>query len=195
IFSASYSSFLLAPLPAWMVARLRGKRTLINYHSGECRDHLEKSALARHVLKKTDRLVVPSGYLADVVRHFGLGAASVANLVDIFVNDSNLDNMPVSVLEAFASGTPVVTTAPEGIRYIVAHERTGLLSEIGDASTLAQNVFRVLNDSELASRLTQNAYEESSRYSWKAVRQQWLEIYLALMQRRSKREGALAGIA
>ena len=77
----------------------------------------------------------------------------------------------------------------------MAHERTGLLSEIGDASTLAQNVFRVLNDSELASRLTQNAYEESSRYSWKAVRQQWLEIYLALMQRRSKREGALAGIA
>lgn len=285
IFSASYSSFLLAPLPAWMVARLRGKRTLINYHSGECRDHLEKSALARHVLKKTDRLVVPSGYLADVVRQFGLEAAIVPNIVDlsqfryhprsplrphlvctrgfhpyygvdlvvrafaevqkslpdahldlvgsgplekhirklvrqmnlsgvtflgvasrdeigqfydradIFVNGSNLDNMPVSVLEAFASGTPVVTTAPEGIRYIVAHERTGLLSEIGDASTLAQNVFRVLNDSELASRLTQNAYEESSRYSWKAVRQQWLEIYLALMQRRSKREGALAGIA
>jgi glycosyltransferase involved in cell wall biosynthesis len=49
--------------------------------------------------------------------------------VDIFVNASWLDNMPVSILEAFASVTAVITTGPEGIRYIVEHERTGLLSE------------------------------------------------------------------
>jgi len=45
---------------------------------------------------------------------------------DIFINASRLDNMPVSILEAFASGTPVVSTAPEGMRYLVEHGRTGL---------------------------------------------------------------------
>ncbi len=42
IFSASYWSFLLAPTPAWLFARLRGKRALINYRSGEARDHLQR---------------------------------------------------------------------------------------------------------------------------------------------------------
>jgi hypothetical protein len=88
--------------------------------------------------------------------------------------------MPVSILEAFASGTPVVTTAPEGMLYLVEHERTGLLSEPGDAEALAGNVMRLLREPELASRLAFNAHEEVQRYSWKIVRQQWLETYHSL---------------
>lgn len=282
IFSASYSSFLLAPLPAWFVARLLGKRMLINYRSGECRDHLQGSGIARHVLKRTDRIVAPSGYLVDVMREFGLEAKIVPNIVDlsqfsfrlrsplrphlicsrgfhpyygidvvvrafaevrksypeaqldlvgrgalegqmrdlvrrlgltgvnflgvasrqdigrlydradIFVNASNLDNMPVSVLEAFASGTPVVTTAPESMRYIVDQGRTGLLSMPGDAAALAQNILSVLSDSELATSLAQNAFAELSQYSWKSVRDQWLKVYADLMPRRVRPEEVLA---
>jgi glycosyltransferase involved in cell wall biosynthesis len=99
---------------------------------------------------------------------------------DIFINASRLDNMPVSVLEAFASGTPVVSTAPEGMRFLVEHERTGLLSDPGDVRGLAQNVMRVLRDPELASRLALNALEESRRYRWTAVREQWLDVYRSL---------------
>jgi glycosyltransferase involved in cell wall biosynthesis len=100
---------------------------------------------------------------------------------DIFVNASNLDNMPVSVLEAFAAGTPVATTAPEGMKYIVSHERTGLLSRPGDATALAQSILRILNDPELAARLAQNAFEESKRYRWTAVRAQWMSVYRNLV--------------
>jgi glycosyltransferase involved in cell wall biosynthesis len=270
IFSASYSSFLLAPLPAWAVAQFLRKPTLINYHSGECRDHLQKSATAQMVLKETDCIVVPSEYLVDVLREFEMKARVVPNVVDfsqfryrqrqplrphlictrgfhpyygidvvvrafakvqqtypearldlvgggasekkvrelvrqlnlqnvhflgtwshkeiaqlydradIFVNASNLDNMPVSVLEAFASGTPVVTTSPEGMRYIVDHERTGLLSEPGDPAALAQNIIRVLTDEELAMRLAGNAYAECERWNWTSVRDRWLSIYAEL---------------
>lgn len=270
IFSASYSSFLLAPLPAWFVARIRGKKTLINYRSGECRDHLRRSSIARHVLKRTDKLVVPSGYLVDVLRDFGLTATAIPNIVDvsqfsfrirrplrphlictrgfhpyysidivvrafakvqerypeaqldlvgggpleqdvrnlvrelklagvdfkgvaaranigryydqadIFINASRLDNMPVSILEAFASGMPVVTTEPEGMRYFVEHGSTGLLSPPGDPESLAQNVIRVLQDAELAHRLVSNAAQEFQRYSWGVVRAQWLDVYRAL---------------
>ena len=99
---------------------------------------------------------------------------------DIFINASRLDNMPVSVLEAFASGMPVVTTEPEGMRYIVEHERTGLLSPVGDASALALNVIRILQDPKLADRLVANAQAELQRYSWPVVRKGWLESYRAL---------------
>jgi glycosyltransferase involved in cell wall biosynthesis len=270
IFSASHSSFLLAPFPAWCITRRRGKRVLINYRSGECRDHLQRSYIARRTLKETDRLVVPSGYLVDVLGEFGLPAQAIPNIVDashfpfrvrrplrphllctrgfhpyycvdvvvrafaevqktfpdarldlvgggplereirnlvrqmkltgvnfkgvatrseigryydeadIFINASRIDNMPVSVLEAFASGMPVVSTEPEGMRYVVEHERTGLLSAPGDATALAQNVIRILQDSELADRLVSNALQELQRYSWPVVREQWLEVYRAL---------------
>jgi L-malate glycosyltransferase len=271
IFSASYTSFLLAPLPAWLVAKILGTKTLINYRSGEARDHLRRSPIARHVLSKTDGLVVPSGYLVEVLAEFGLAAQIVPNIVDlsqfryrrrkplqphlictrgfhpyygidvvvrafaeiqkvysdaqldlvgggglesnirdlvtqlhlpnvrflgvvsrreigryydradIFVNASNLDNMPVSVLEAFASGTPVVTTEPEGMKYLVVHERTGLLSPPGNPSALAQNIFKLLHEPELATRLAENAFEESGQYHWAAVRDRWLRAYSNLM--------------
>ena len=101
---------------------------------------------------------------------------------DIFINASYLDNMPVSVIEAFAAGTPVVTTAPESMRYLVDHERTGLLSKPHDPSALAKNAIRLLCDPVLASRLISNAYQESNRYCWTAVREQWLNVYRSLAQ-------------
>ena len=54
IFSASYWSFLIAPVPAWLVARLRGAKVLIHYHSGEARDHLQRFRSARPVLARVD---------------------------------------------------------------------------------------------------------------------------------------------
>jgi glycosyltransferase involved in cell wall biosynthesis len=99
---------------------------------------------------------------------------------DIFINGSCLDNTPVSILEAFASGTPVVSTAPEGIRYLVEHERTGLLCEPGDASALANNVIRLLREPSLGSRIISNANQKCIRYSWKEVGRQWMELYKSI---------------
>jgi glycosyltransferase involved in cell wall biosynthesis len=271
IFSASYWSFLLAPAPASFFAKMRGAKTLINYHSGEARDHLQRFRSAKFVLSRVDKIVVPSGYLVDVFREFGLPASAVPNIVDlaqfryrertslrprlvctrgfsayysvdivvrafaevknkypeaqldlvgggplegdirklvadlnltgvnfagvasrqvigkyyeqadIFINASWLDNMPLSIIEAFAAGTPVVTTLPECMPYLVEHERTGLLSPVGDADALAANVIRLLRDPALAARLAQNAYKESQNYTWEAVREQWVNTYRALM--------------
>jgi L-malate glycosyltransferase len=96
---------------------------------------------------------------------------------DIFVNASWLDNMPVSVIEAFAAGTPVVTTAPESMPYLVQHERNGLLSKVGDSKALAANIIRLLRDPNLAANLAKNAYEDSGKYTWGVVREQWLRVY------------------
>jgi glycosyltransferase involved in cell wall biosynthesis len=121
--------------------------------------------------------------LSDV-RFLGVVARAeigkVYDAADIFVNASSVDNMPVSVLEAFACGTPVVSTAPEGMRYLVEHGETGLLSPVGDAEALAENILRLLKDAELSARLAANAYRESMRYRWTAVREQWLDEYRKL---------------
>ena len=100
---------------------------------------------------------------------------------DIFINASWLDNMPLSVIEAFAAGTPVVTTSPECMPYLVQHERTGLLSPVGDEKALAANVIRLLRDPALAASLARNAHAESQNYTWEAVREQWLNTYRGLV--------------
>jgi glycosyltransferase involved in cell wall biosynthesis len=83
VFSASYFSFLLAPLPAIVVAKLLGKPVIVNYRSGEAPDHLRRSRLARLVLRWADVNVVPSRFLRDVFASFGIPAQVVANTIDL----------------------------------------------------------------------------------------------------------------
>ncbi len=274
IFSASYWSFMIAPVPAVLVARMRGAKVLIHYHSGEARDHFRRFPNAPRLLARADRLVVPTQFLVDVFHEFGLRAEVVPNIIDlsqfsfrarkplrphlvctrgfhpyysidvvvrafaevqwaypdarldlvgggpeegeiralveeldlvnsvhfcgvvsrdeiaryydqadIFINASCLDNMPVSILEAFASGTPVVSTSPEGMQYVVEDGRTGILSPPGDAQKLAKNVLRLLSDPDFACRLAANASEQSRQYGWNAVREKWLKIYDSMLNR------------
>jgi glycosyltransferase involved in cell wall biosynthesis len=129
------------------------------------------------------------GAIRQQVTRFGVSGVKFAGVASrseigkhyerayIFINASRLDNMPVSVIEAFRAGTVVVSTSPESMRFLVTHEGNGLLSNVGDAAALAGNVLRVVRDTELATRLMQNAYEQSQKYTWPAVRGQWLKIY------------------
>jgi hypothetical protein len=82
VFSASYASFLLAPLPAVLIAKLYGKPVVLNYRSGEAPDHLRRSAIARRTLKAVDLNVVPSSFLRDVFASFDISSRIVANICE-----------------------------------------------------------------------------------------------------------------
>jgi glycosyltransferase involved in cell wall biosynthesis len=271
VFSASYFSFVLAPTPAILVARLYGKRVLLNYHSGEAADHLARwRRTALPTLRLADSIVVPSGYLVEVFARFGLRARAVFNHVepgegsarervplrpvflanrnfephygvdtvlrafaliqerhpdasltvagdggqraalerlarelglrnveftgqvapermrglydaaDIYLNGSTVDNMPLSILEAYAAGLAVVTTDAGGIPYIVRDGETGLLAPAGDHAALAARALALLDDAGLAARVIAGARAEVGRYSWASVRDEWLKVYREL---------------
>ncbi|HYH84256.1 MAG TPA: glycosyltransferase family 4 protein [Pyrinomonadaceae bacterium] len=101
----------------------------------------------------------------------------LCDAADIYLNASNVDNMPLSILEAFAAGLPVVTTNAGGIPYIVEQGRTGLLVEKNDHEAMAAAALRLLEDEDLASRLALAARAECDKYEWAAVRGQWLDFY------------------
>jgi glycosyltransferase involved in cell wall biosynthesis len=82
IFSASYYSFLIAPTPAVLIARLFGKKTILNYRSGEAADHLKNWKSAVPIIRWFDAVVAPSGYLVDVFADFGLGSQTIFNFVN-----------------------------------------------------------------------------------------------------------------
>ena len=97
---------------------------------------------------------------------------------DVFLNCSSVDNQPLSILEAFNCGLPVITSDPGAIPDMVVHEQTGLLVPKGDYRELATNAVRLLSDPELAERLIKNARAESQKYTWDEVREDWLLCYL-----------------
>lgn len=96
---------------------------------------------------------------------------------DIVLNPSKADNMPISILEALASGVPVVSTCAGGIPDLVKHETTALLVPVGDADAMAASALRLLDDPALARRIRDAGIAEVARYAWPRVRAQWQAAY------------------
>lgn len=267
VFSASYASFLLAPLPAILVAKLLGRPVVLNYHSGEADDHLRRSRIARALIAKCDATVVPSRYLVDVFSALGFNASAIPNVVDlkrfayrrrhgisprilsvrnferiynvactlrafqlvqkrwpnaeltlvgsgsqelllralvrdlalehvtfagrihpdqmadyyashdIYLQSPDIDNMPISVLEAYACGLPVVSTETGGVPAILTHGEHGLLAPVDDHAALAERALLLLEQPGLACELAERARVRCDDFQWHHVRDQWLSHY------------------
>ncbi len=277
VFSASYLSFLLSPLPAIVIARLLRRPVVLNYHSGEAPDHLRRSALARHVMRHSvDLNVVPSIFLREVLDSFGIAARVVPNTIDlqqfayrvrdplrprllctrnfehiynvacvlrafarvqaryddatltlvgggsqeaalralvqqlnlrnvtfagrvapteinrcyanadVYVQAPCIDNMPLSVLEAFASGLPVVSTNVGGVPRILTHGLHGLLAPVDDDEALATQVLTLIESPSYARQLAAAARQSCAAYEWPVARDGWLDAYEASVGRPSK---------
>jgi glycosyltransferase involved in cell wall biosynthesis len=104
--------------------------------------------------------------------------AQLYDEADIYLNSPNIDNMPNSIVEAFAAGIPVVTTNAGGIPFIVTHDVTGLMADCDDDERLATLALELLSDESRVARLTSRAREEVlTRYTWPAVREGWRRLY------------------
>jgi len=268
VFSASYLSFVLAPTPAILIAKLYRRKVLLNYHSGEAEDHLRRwRRTAIPTIKLADALVVQSEYLVEVFAQFGLKAHAIYNIIDtgkfrfrervplrpvflsnrnleshygvdrvlrafaiiqakvpeaslkvvgdgnqrgslealasdlglqnitftgqvdpnsiadvydaadIYLNGSEIDNQPLSLLEAFACGLPIVTTDAGGISFMVTDGKTGMVVPRGDYQQMADRALRLLNDSALTKTIVEQGRQECRKYAWESVRDQWLNTY------------------
>ena len=103
---------------------------------------------------------------------------------DIYLNSPDIDNMPTSIIEAFASGLPVVTTDAGGIPFIVKDDVNGLLVGRNEDAAMAAASLRLLREPGLAERLTETARRDVlEHYTWEAVGGQWLDLYRGLVAR------------
>jgi glycosyltransferase involved in cell wall biosynthesis len=104
---------------------------------------------------------------------------------DIYVQSPSIDNMPLSVLEAFASGCPVVSTNVGGVPSILTDGVHGLLVPDNDDAALAAQVTKLLEQPEYAQQLAAAARESCARYDWASIREGWLAAYLKAAGRRT----------
>ncbi len=280
IFSASYFTFVYVSIPALLISKIFGVKTILNYRSGEAEDFFSGwGKIFLPLLKRFDAIIAPSNYLVDVFARFDVKASAINNFisrekyifrdrvplrpiflsnrileplynidcilkafkiiqnrypqaeltiahegfdrarlenvakelnlknanfvglvpheriaelydsVDIYLNSPNLDCMPGSLIECFASGLPIVSTNAGGIPYIVENNRTGLLVELNDHKALAEGALRLLEDTEFTRKIIAEGRAESSEYSWEHVREKWLALYEKLAARKTVSSG------
>ncbi len=97
--------------------------------------------------------------------------------LDIFLFTSRNEGLGSSILDAFASCLPVVSTAAGGIPEIVEHEKTGLLAAPGDYLTLSQAIQRLYQSPDLRKKFAKNAHQVVKGFDKKITAQKTIEIY------------------
>jgi glycosyltransferase involved in cell wall biosynthesis len=95
---------------------------------------------------------------------------------DIFLNTTNVDNAPVSVLEAMACGLCVVSTDSGGVPDLVRDGEDALLVPPDDPDAMAAAVRRILTEPGLAEKLSRNGRVRATRHDWSAVLPCWTEL-------------------
>ncbi len=121
----------------------------------------------------TDELVTERGLAERVHRMPPVSYAEAPEryrLGDVFVSPTYSEGFSNTIVEAMASGLPVVSCRAVGVVDCVTDGRNGLLVEPGDIDALAGAIARVLDDDELRRRLAQTALDDvTTTWSWDAV--------------------------
>lgn len=95
---------------------------------------------------------------------------------DIFINTSNIDNTPVSVLEAMAVGLPVVSTNVGGVPYFIEDGMNGYLVEKNNAVQMVAQIKMLIAHPKQVSGLTKKARQLVENFDVEVVKQQWREL-------------------
>lgn len=121
------------------------------------------------VLRKQLNGLIEQLALEDYVRLLGgqehditlrlIRRACVLVAPSVIADDGDRDGIPNVILEAFASGVPVIASNLEGISEVVRHRQTGLLVAPGDIRGLARAIEELLSNKDLRAVLSKKAYE------------------------------------
>ena len=95
---------------------------------------------------------------------------------NIFLNTTNVDNTPVSILEAMALGLPVISTNAGGLAYLINDRETGILVPKDNVDQMVRAIDELCKDKELVSSIVKNARSKVEHFDWQYVKQQWHKI-------------------
>jgi glycosyltransferase involved in cell wall biosynthesis len=118
------------------------------------------------------------------------GMAELYRSASLVINPSRVDNMPNSILEAMASGVPVVSTNAGGVPFIVRDGVSAILVPIGDHMAMSAAVRRVLGDRNFAQTLRDTALLEVQKYTWSRIKDEWARVYADALSLSSEAKAA-----
>ena len=101
---------------------------------------------------------------------------SLSKKYDIFINTTNFDNTPISVIEAMALGLPVVSTNVAGIPFLIEDKVDGILVPPNTTSAFVTALKAMVANPEYAKQLAIHARQKVEQFDWQIVKQQWIAL-------------------
>ena len=127
------------------------QQTGFAFHCDIIGDGPQRRQLARAIAKAglTESVRLLGAQPQDEVRR-RLAEATLMVLPSVVARDGQMEGIPVALMEAMASGVPVIASKLSGIPELVVHGRTGVLLPPGDAAALADAVRQAVRDGAAA---------------------------------------------
>lgn len=94
----------------------------------------------------------------------------------LFLNTTNFDNMPVSVIEAMALGLPVISTNVGGMPFLIQHKEEGLLVEKENVASFISAIKGLVNTPKETERMANNARKKVETFDWENVKHKWFKV-------------------
>lgn len=136
----------------------------------------EDQGIQKDLMKAAEKLKVEK-IVHFLGPKFGHELARTYRKTRLFVLPSLYETFGLAVLEAMATGLPVVATRVGGIPELVEEGRNGVLVGPGDHETLAEAIIGLLSDFELSLKISKRNTIKAKRYSWKNVAEKVEGVY------------------
>lgn len=113
---------------------------------------------------------------------------SYYSTADVFVSPATGgESFGIVLIEAMASGVPVVASRIRGYRQVAKHRYNAYLVKPKDTRELAEGIMEVLRNEKLRKDMVANGFESVKQYSWNVVTKQVIDYYREIMKRKASK--------
>jgi glycosyltransferase involved in cell wall biosynthesis len=150
------------------VDRLRGEGAEVKL------DIIGGGALESELRQRLDRRNL-RGAVTLAGRHGAQEMPEIYRRHDVFVSASSQEGMSNAMLEAMASGLPIVATRCEGLDELITDN--GLVVEDATVESLSEAIGTLVKDRAARETMAAAARQQAGRFTWGAVAERYLELY------------------
>lgn len=169
------------------IADHKGIFDLVNLISKEQQNWRGKCKLFAGGNHEVDRLLktIEENNVSDIVEYIGWTQGQMKEdyfkSCDYFILPTYEEGMPVTILEAYSYGKPVISTPVGSIPEILEHNYNGLLFQPGDMPVLKGLITDVINNPSMKERLGKNALKKASEFYPSAIKQELEKLYAEII--------------
>ena len=100
---------------------------------------------------------------------------------DVYVLPSYREGLPLTLFEAMASGLPIVASPVNGVPFEIKEGVNGFFSDYGDINSLQKNILKILDNPQLAKKISENNIKKSKKFNWDIIFKKYMQEYKSLL--------------
>ena len=152
------------------IYEIRGNRIMLDFDLAEMYE-TETRSLKQAVRRNLERF--PEDFMFQLSKE---GWIKLSESYNFFINTTNFDNMPVSVIEAMALGLCVVSTNVGGLPYLISDGNDGVLVPPNNCASFVNAIKKATQNPSQMKEMTLQARNKVEAFDWQFIKLRWQEV-------------------